>query len=70
MNLYSRSESARGAKKKKTIFKVEAQGDTLYIEAFNKADALIKLEESIGEIPDELLTWTEVKKLPKGEEFL
>ena len=52
------------------IFKVEAQGDTLYIQAPTKEDAHLQLTEKIGSIPERLLTWSEVKKLPKGEEFL
>ena len=52
------------------IFKVEAQGDTLYIQAPTKEDAHLQLTEKIGPIPERLLTWTEVTKLPKGEEFL
>jgi hypothetical protein len=52
------------------IFKVEAQGDTLYIQANHQSDALRQLEEFSGPIPSSLLTWSEVKKLPKGEEFL
>jgi hypothetical protein len=52
------------------IFKVEAQGDILYIQAPTKEDAHIQLSEKIGYIPESLLTWSEVKKLPKNEEFL
>lgn len=52
------------------IFKVEAQGDTLYIRAPHKSDALRQLEEFAGPIPSSLLTWTEIAKLPKGEQFL
>jgi len=59
-------------KKKETmkIFKVEAQGDTLYIRANHQSDALRQLEEFSGPIPSHLLTWSEVKKLPEGEEIL
>jgi hypothetical protein len=52
------------------IFKVKAQGDTFYIQAPTKEDAHLQLTEKIGTIPERLLTWTEVTKLPKGEEFL
>lgn len=52
------------------IFKVEACGDVLYIKAPHQSDALRKLEEKMGPIPSSLLKWSEVKKLPKGEEFL
>lgn len=57
-------------KQKDKIFKVEAQGDTLYIQAPTKADAHLQLTEKIGPIPERLLKWSEVKSLPKGEEFL
>jgi hypothetical protein len=59
-------------KKGKTmkIFKVEAQGDTLYIRANHQSDALRQLEEFSGPIPSSLLTWSEIDKLPKGEELL
>jgi hypothetical protein len=52
------------------IFKVEAQGDVLYIQAEHQADALCKLEEAMGPIPSHLVTWSEVAKLPANEEFL
>jgi hypothetical protein len=52
------------------IFKVEAQGDTLYIQAKNKVAASEYLTDTMGEIPESLLTWTEVKSLPEGEELL
>jgi hypothetical protein len=52
------------------IFKVEAQGDTLYIRANHQSDALRQLEEFSGPIPASLLKWSEVDKLPSGEEFL
>ena len=52
------------------IFKVEAQGDILYIRASHQSDALRQLEEFSGPIPSSLLTWSEVIKLPKGEKFL
>ena len=59
-------------KKKETmkIFKVDAQGDTLYIRANHQSDALRQLEEFCGPVSSSLLTWSEVKKLPKGEELL
>ena len=52
------------------IWKCDAQGDTVYIEAATKADAEARLRSVLGDIPSSLLTWTEVKKLPDGEEFL
>jgi hypothetical protein len=65
-----RKKEARPNESDNRIFKVEAQGDTLYIQAPTQEDAHLQLTEKIGPIPDRLLTWGEVKKLPKGEEFL
>ena len=55
---------------KKHIFKVEAEGDTVYIEAEDKKAALARLTEVVGPIPESLLKWSSVSKLPKGEELL
>jgi hypothetical protein len=52
------------------IFRVAAQGYLFYIQAPTQGDAHIQLSEKIGYIPESLLTWSEVRKLPKGEEFL
>lgn len=52
------------------IFRVKAQGDTLYIRAPTLDGAKLRLVEAMGVIPERLLSWSEVKKLPKGEEFL
>jgi hypothetical protein len=52
------------------IFKVEAQGDTMYIQAADQLAAKNRLFDMVGEMPDRILKWTEVKKLPEGEEFL
>ena len=53
------------------IFKVEAQGDVLYIQAASQENARIHLFEAMmGPIPDSLLQWSEVDVLPDGEEFL
>ncbi len=53
------------------IFKCEAQGDTrMYFKAVTVDDARVRLIEVTGEqIPEELLTWTEVDKVPEGEEY-
>jgi hypothetical protein len=56
--------------KYRKIFKVEAQGDTLYINAENEAHANQRLTKFTGPIPRPLLTFTEVKELPEGEELL
>jgi hypothetical protein len=61
----------RTKKKEATkIFKVEAQGDALYIRANHQSDALRQLEEFSGPIPSSLLTWTELARLPDGENLL
>ena len=53
------------------IFKCEAQGDTMYFNAETMDAARIRLIDVIGEqIPEELLTWTEVSEVPDGEEAL
>jgi len=52
------------------IYKIEAEGDTIYVEADNRQQALERLTEFCGPIPEQLLTITTVKKLPKGEELL
>ncbi len=54
----------------KHIFKVEAEGDTVYIEAEDKKTAHARLTEIMGPIPSSLLKWSSVEKLPKGEELL
>ena len=52
------------------IFKVEAEGDTLYIKAVDKKAAQDRLTEVMGPIPASMLRWSSVEKLPKGEELL
>lgn len=52
------------------IFKVEAEGDTIYIEAGDKEEAQAKLTAVFGSIPESLLTWTEGAELPEGEEAI
>jgi hypothetical protein len=52
------------------IFKVEAEDDTLYIEAANFQAASDRLEKFMGIIPESLLKWSEAKELPEGEELL
>ena len=53
-----------------SIFKVVAQGDTMYIEAENQETAAEKLRTVCGEIPDHLLDWSEVAEAPEGETIL
>jgi len=53
------------------IFKCEAQGDTMYFNADTIDAARVRLIEVTGDqIPEELLTWTEVSEVPDGEEAL
>lgn len=52
------------------IFKVEAEGDTMYIGAEDQAGASAQLTEKIGPIPASMLSWSEVPALPDGEELL
>lgn len=52
------------------IYKIEAQGDTMYVKAIDESAALKRLSEFAGDIPRSLLTITVVSKLPEGEEFL
>lgn len=54
----------------KQIFKVEAQGDTVYINCETEDDARLKLREAFGFIPEKYLTFTVVEDLPSGEDFL
>ena len=48
-------------------FKVEAQGDELYVCATSLKEAQKRLRVTIGDIPEELLTWSEVKEMPAGQ---
>jgi hypothetical protein len=52
------------------IFKIEACGDTVYIEAETKQLAKNELFAHMGAIPEKLLKWSEVAELPEGEELL
>ena len=52
------------------IHKIEAQGDTVYVEAESEDGAVAVLHEKIGLIPRALLTVTVVNALPDGEELL
>lgn len=52
------------------IFKIDAQGDTVYVRASTKEFAYLQLTEKMGPIPIALLEFSEVQKLPNGEELL
>lgn len=53
-----------------SIFKVEAQGDTLYVEAEDLQSACSKFTECIGVVPTSLCVWQQVDELPDGEEAI
>ena len=52
------------------VFRVEAEGDTLYIKAFTLVEAKAIFVGHMGEVPDPLLTWSGPVQLPEGEEAL
>ena len=52
------------------IWKVEAQGDTIYFEETTIDEAEEKFRELFGNVPKKLVTWTEIDKLPDGEETI
>ncbi|GLS13588.1 hypothetical protein [Hydrogenophaga electricum] len=52
------------------IFRCDAEGDTLYIEAETVQEARTQLHEKVGPIPDSLLSWSVVVTLPDGETLL
>lgn len=52
------------------FFKAEAEGDVIYFHATSIEDAEDQLAEKIGQIPDSLVTWTELDSLPDGAEYI
>lgn len=54
----------------KQVFKVEAEGDTLYIDAPTREDAQLVLDRRMGYIPSSILTWSGPMPLPADEEAL
>ncbi len=54
----------------RNIYKIEAQGDTVYIQAADEDGAVAALASKLGPIPRSMLTVTLVDALPDGEEFL
>lgn len=52
------------------IFKAEAEGDVLYIEAADLAAAKKRFTAEIGEVLEGLVKWTEVDSVPEDEELL
>lgn len=49
---------------------MEAEGDTMYINADDLTQAKARLLKMVGPMPVHILTWSEVTELPEGEEFL
>ena len=58
------------SKAKLRIYRIEAEGDAVYIHADSESRAKNILFDKMGNIPEDLLTITVVSRLPKGEEFL
>ncbi len=53
------------------VFKIEAEGDEIYVRAANESAAKMVMTMHFGGIPDELLTLTEIlSALPPGTEVL
>lgn len=52
------------------IFKVEAEGDVVYVDATDLADAKKQFKQKIGDIPSSLLTFSQVDSLPEDEVFI
>lgn len=52
------------------IYKVEAYGDTLYVQGVSKDEAYDRLTEFTGPIPRGILTWSEIEELPVGEDLI
>ena len=52
------------------IYKVEAAGDVVYINATDEAEARKRLQDVMGQIPKRMLKFSVCEALPEGEEFL
>jgi hypothetical protein len=51
-------------------WKVEAEGDTVYVEAETLDQAEKLFEHAFGVIPKKLVKWTKIDSLPNGEEAI
>lgn len=49
------------------LFKVTAQGDNVYFDAPDMNKAKLQFERDFGKVPEAMLQWSSIKKLPKGE---
>jgi hypothetical protein len=52
------------------IFRVTAEGDTIYIAAFCLEDAKRVFQRHFGDVPDLLLRWKVVNGVPEDEDVL
>lgn len=52
------------------IWKVEAEGDVVYVKGKTVDEAERKFENAFGSIPAALVKWTKVDELPEGESFI
>lgn len=50
------------------FFKFEAEGDTVYVKDADQAAAKSTFSEHIGEVPESLLTTTEIQEADKPED--
>lgn len=51
------------------VFKVEAEGDTIYVKGDTKEEALLVFRKHMGDwIPENAMTWKGPMKLPKGQQ--
>lgn len=50
------------------IWKVEAQGDTIYFNEDTREEAEQKFKEIFGAVPKRLVKWAEIDAIPDGEE--
>jgi len=54
----------------KKIWEVSAMGDRMYYDAETLEEAKARFRRMVGdELPESMLKWREVPKLPKGESF-
>ena len=51
-------------------WKVEAEGDEVYVEARTIDEAERKFENAFGVIPKKLVKWTLIEELPEGQETI
>lgn len=52
------------------LWKIEAEGDTVYTKGGDIHDAYCNFVKGIGQMDFELLTFSVVEELPEGEELI